>query len=130
MPTTYGSPVYADHQPNEDAWVVSRLNDLSATILGKTVTTEFAWREPGPTRNPWNLKHTPGGSSGGSASAVAGAARTDEEAWPVAFEVSVPKHDAYTAVTETSDVRPTPEAVAALESGKVDATPLSGAIGW
>jgi Asp-tRNA(Asn)/Glu-tRNA(Gln) amidotransferase A subunit family amidase len=71
MPTTYGSPVYADHQPNEDAWVVSRLNDLSATILGKTVTTEFAWREPGPTRNPWNLKHTPGGSSSGSAAAVA-----------------------------------------------------------
>ena len=71
MPTTYGSPVYADHQPNEDAWVVSRLKDLSATVLGKTVTTEFAWREPGPTRNPWNPKHTPGGSSSGSAAAVA-----------------------------------------------------------
>jgi len=71
MPTTYGSPVYADHQPNEDAWVVGRLKDLSATVLGKTVTTEFAWREPGPTRNPWNLKHTPGGSSSGSAAAVA-----------------------------------------------------------
>jgi Asp-tRNA(Asn)/Glu-tRNA(Gln) amidotransferase A subunit family amidase len=71
MPTTYGSPVYADHQPNEDAWVVSRLKDLSATVLGKTVTTEFAWREPGPTRNPWNPRHTPGGSSSGSAAAVA-----------------------------------------------------------
>lgn len=71
MPTTYGSPIYADHQPSEDAWIVTRLKDLSATILGKTVTTEFAWRHPGPTRNPWNLNHTPGGSSSGSAASVA-----------------------------------------------------------
>lgn len=71
MPTTYGSPIYADHQPNEDAWIVSRLKDFSATILGKTVTTEFAWRHPGPTRNPWNRNHTPGGSSSGSAASVA-----------------------------------------------------------
>lgn len=71
MPTTYGSSVYADHQPNKDAWVVSRLKDLSATVLGKTVTTEFAYRQPGPTRNPWNPRHTPGGSSSGSAAAVA-----------------------------------------------------------
>jgi Asp-tRNA(Asn)/Glu-tRNA(Gln) amidotransferase A subunit family amidase len=71
MPTTYGSPIYADHQPNEDAWVVGRLKDLSATVLGKTVTTEFAWRQPGPTRNPWNRNHTPGGSSSGSAASVA-----------------------------------------------------------
>jgi Asp-tRNA(Asn)/Glu-tRNA(Gln) amidotransferase A subunit family amidase len=71
MPTTYGSAVYADHQPNADSWVVERLKDLSATILGKTVTTEFAFREPGPTRNPWNLNHTPGGSSSGSAAAMA-----------------------------------------------------------
>ncbi len=71
MPTTYGSPIYADHQPSEDAWIIGRLKDLSATILGKTVTTEFAWRHPGPTRNPWNLNHTPGGSSSGSAASVA-----------------------------------------------------------
>jgi amidase len=71
MPTTYGSPVYAEHQPTEDAWIVERLKALSATILGKTITTEFAWREAGPTRNPWNLKHTPGGSSSGSAAAMA-----------------------------------------------------------
>jgi amidase len=51
--------------------VVARLKELSATILGKTVTTEFAWQEPGPTRNPWNLSHTPGGSSSGSVAAVA-----------------------------------------------------------
>lgn len=71
MPTTYGSPIYVDHQPNEDAWIVSRLKDLSATVLGKTVTTEFAWRQPGPTRNPWNRNHTPGGSSSGSAASTA-----------------------------------------------------------
>ncbi|MEH2512764.1 Asp-tRNA(Asn)/Glu-tRNA(Gln) amidotransferase A subunit family amidase [Nitrobacteraceae bacterium AZCC 1564] len=71
MPTTYGSPVYADHQPGEDAWIVTRLKNLSATILGKTVTTEFAWRHPGPTRNPWNRNHTPGGSSSGSAASIA-----------------------------------------------------------
>lgn len=71
MPTTYGSPAYAGHQPAEDAWIVERLRTLSATVLGKTVSTEFAWREPGPTRNPWKLTHTPGGSSSGSAAAMA-----------------------------------------------------------
>jgi amidase len=71
MPTTYGSPVYRDHIPAADAWVVERLRYLGATILGKTVSTEFAWREPGPTVNPWNPTHTPGGSSSGSPAAVA-----------------------------------------------------------
>jgi amidase len=51
--------------------VVERLRNLGATIFGKTVSTEFAWRQPGPTTNPWNSKHTPGGSSSGSAAAVA-----------------------------------------------------------
>jgi amidase len=50
---------------------VERLRNLGATIFGKTVSTEFAWRHPGPTVNPWNPKHTPGGSSSGSAAAVA-----------------------------------------------------------
>jgi Asp-tRNA(Asn)/Glu-tRNA(Gln) amidotransferase A subunit family amidase len=71
MPTTNGSLVYKDHIPAEDAWVVERLRSLGATIFGKTVSTEFAWRHPGPTVNPWNPKHTPGGSSSGSAAAVA-----------------------------------------------------------
>jgi Asp-tRNA(Asn)/Glu-tRNA(Gln) amidotransferase A subunit family amidase len=71
MPTTNGSPVYRDHVPAADAWVVERLRNLGATIFGKTVSTEFAWRHPGPTVNPWNSKHTPGGSSSGSAAAVA-----------------------------------------------------------
>jgi Asp-tRNA(Asn)/Glu-tRNA(Gln) amidotransferase A subunit family amidase len=71
MPTTNGSPIYKDHIPATDAWVVERLRNLGATIFGKTVTTEFAWRHPGPTVNPWNSEHTPGGSSSGSAAAVA-----------------------------------------------------------
>ena len=71
MPTTNGSPIYGDHIPAEDAWAVARLRNLGATIFGKTVSTEFAWRHPGPTVNPWNSAHTPGGSSSGSAAAVA-----------------------------------------------------------
>jgi Asp-tRNA(Asn)/Glu-tRNA(Gln) amidotransferase A subunit family amidase len=71
MPTTNGSRVYQDHVPAADAWVVERLRNLGATIFGKTVSTEFAWRHPGPTVNPWNFDHTPGGSSSGSAAAVA-----------------------------------------------------------
>jgi Asp-tRNA(Asn)/Glu-tRNA(Gln) amidotransferase A subunit family amidase len=71
MPTTNGSLVYKDHVPTADAWVVERLRNLGATIFGKTVSTEFAWRHPGPTVNPWNSHHTPGGSSSGSAAAVA-----------------------------------------------------------
>jgi Asp-tRNA(Asn)/Glu-tRNA(Gln) amidotransferase A subunit family amidase len=71
MPTTNGSQVYRDHVPTPDAWVVERLRNLGATIFGKTVSTEFAWRHPGPTVNPWNSDHTPGGSSSGSAAAVA-----------------------------------------------------------
>lgn len=71
MPTTNGSPIYRDHVPSHDAWVVERLRTLGATIFGKTVSTEFAWRHPGPTVNPWNSQHTPGGSSSGSAASVA-----------------------------------------------------------
>src|SRR5580698_3259661 len=71
MPTTNGSKIYQDCVPAADAWVVERLRNLGATIFGKTVSTEFAWRHPGPTVNPWNPKHTPGGSSSGSAAAVA-----------------------------------------------------------
>ncbi len=70
-PTTNGSPIYTGHVPDADAWVVRRLRDLGATIFGKTVSTEFAWRHPGPTVNPWNVNHTPGGSSSGSAASVA-----------------------------------------------------------
>src|SRR5882672_1310522 len=71
MPTTNGSAIYRDHIPAADAWVVERLRNLGATIFGKTVSTEFAWRHPGPTVDPWNRDHTPGGSSSGSAAAVA-----------------------------------------------------------
>src|SRR5258707_1733921 len=59
MPTTNGSPVYKDCIPAADAWVVERLRHLGATIFGKTVSTEFAWRHPGPTTNPCNASPTP-----------------------------------------------------------------------
>lgn len=69
--TTYGSPIYRDHLPADDAALVKRLRALGAFVIGKTVTTEFAWRQAGPTVNPYNAAHTPGGSSSGSAAAVA-----------------------------------------------------------
>ncbi|HSU89201.1 MAG TPA: amidase, partial [Terriglobia bacterium] len=69
--TTMGSPLFRDFVPREDARVVARLKQAGAIVLGKTVTTMFANLDPGPTRNPWNVAHTPGGSSSGSAAAVA-----------------------------------------------------------
>ncbi len=71
IPTTACSKVYADFVPDLDATSVALLKDAGAVILGKTVTTEFACLDPSPTLNPWNPAHTPGGSSSGSAVAVA-----------------------------------------------------------
>ncbi|PIT78429.1 amidase [Limnohabitans sp. JirII-31] len=71
MPTTYGSPIYAGHQPANDASCVALARASGAVVLGKTVTTEFATFQPNQTRNPHNTAHTPGGSSSGSAAAVA-----------------------------------------------------------
>ncbi len=71
QPTEYGSPIYAGHQPRADAAAVAMLRAAGATVLGKTVTTEFAVFHPGPTGNPHRVTHTPGGSSSGSAAAVA-----------------------------------------------------------
>jgi amidase len=71
MPTGYGSPIYAGHRPRTDAACVALARAAGAVILGKTVTTEFAWFHPGKTANPRNPAHTPGGSSSGSAAAVA-----------------------------------------------------------
>jgi Asp-tRNA(Asn)/Glu-tRNA(Gln) amidotransferase A subunit family amidase len=71
MPTAYGSPIYAGHQPALDATCVALARAAGAVVLGKTVTTEFATFQPNQTRNPHNLAHTPGGSSSGSAAAVA-----------------------------------------------------------
>ncbi|QLF93317.1 amidase [Pseudomonas sp. ABC1] len=70
-PATYGSPIYANHRPAKDALIVSRLRQAGAVPFGKTVTTEFALFNPPKTRNPWKLDRTPGGSSSGSAAAVA-----------------------------------------------------------
>ena len=71
MLTACGSKVNADFVPEFDATSVSRIRAAGGIILGKTVTTEFASGDPSPTRNPWNLEHTPGGSSSGSCAAVA-----------------------------------------------------------
>jgi Asp-tRNA(Asn)/Glu-tRNA(Gln) amidotransferase A subunit family amidase len=70
-PTGYGSPIYQGQRPTANAAVVSTLLAQGAVPMGKTVTTEFGYFQPGPTANPWHLGHTPGGSSSGSAAAVA-----------------------------------------------------------
>ncbi|GAA2334345.1 amidase [Streptomyces violaceusniger] len=71
LPTECGSPLRRGRIAGADAWMVDRLRRAGAVPIGKTVTTEFAYFEPGPTRNPHGLAHTPGGSSSGSAAAVA-----------------------------------------------------------
>lgn len=71
MPTEYGSRLYAGHRPKTDATMVTQVRRAGGVLLGKTVTTEFAHTDPGKTKNPRNLAHTPGGSSSGSAAAVA-----------------------------------------------------------
>jgi amidase len=71
FPTCYGSPIFAGHRPTQDAACVAALRRAGALVLGKTVTTEFASAYPGKTRNPRDPAHTPGGSSSGSAAAVA-----------------------------------------------------------
>ncbi|MGH6670898.1 MAG: amidase [Xanthobacteraceae bacterium] len=71
MPTEMGSPIYRGHRPPTDASCVALLRRAGAVILGKTVTCEFAGIAPGVTTNPHNAAHTPGGSSSGSAAAVA-----------------------------------------------------------
>lgn len=71
LSTEYGSPIYKGRIGTADAAVVRELRQRGAILLGKTQTTSFAYRTPAPTRNPRNLEHTPGGSSSGSAAAVA-----------------------------------------------------------
>ena len=71
IPTQYGSPIYAGHQPRADAAAVALLREAGAVLLGKTVTVELAGFHWSRTRNPHDLAHTPGGSSSGSGAAVA-----------------------------------------------------------
>ena len=71
FPTQYGSPIYAGHRPRADATAVALARRAGGIVLGKTATTEFASLVPAGTRNPRNIAHTPGGSSSGSAAAVA-----------------------------------------------------------
>ena len=79
MPTGYGSPIWRGHRPARDAACVALVRAAGGVVLGKTVTTEFAYFTPGRTANPHDLGHTPGGSSSGSAAAVA------DHMVPVAF---------------------------------------------
>jgi aspartyl-tRNA(Asn)/glutamyl-tRNA(Gln) amidotransferase subunit A len=69
--TTMGTTAFADFVPTYDASVVKKLKNAGAIIMGKCVTTILVFLDPGPTRNPWNTEHTPGGSSSGSAASVA-----------------------------------------------------------
>ena len=71
LPTQYGSPIYAGYRPPADASAVVLTRQAGGIVVGKTVTTQFASLVPSPTRNPHHVAHTPGGSSAGSAAAVA-----------------------------------------------------------
>jgi Asp-tRNA(Asn)/Glu-tRNA(Gln) amidotransferase A subunit family amidase len=71
LPTQMGSPAFEGHRPRANAECVTRLQHAGGYVFGKTVTTAMAYLDPGKTRNPWNPAHTPGGSSSGSAAAVA-----------------------------------------------------------
>ena len=71
IPTEWGSPQHRGRVPAEDSAIVWQLRDAGAVVLGKTHTTAYAYFDPAPTRNPHNPAHTPGGSSSGSAAAVA-----------------------------------------------------------
>jgi len=71
MTTTSGAPSFAHRHPGADSDAMARLRAAGAVLIGKTTTTEFAYADSTVTRNPWNLEHTPGGSSSGSAAAVA-----------------------------------------------------------
>lgn len=71
IPTEMGSPAFAGHIPGKSAQLIEKLEEQGAFVMGKTVTAECAFYAPGKTRNPWNPLHTPGGSSSGSAAAVA-----------------------------------------------------------
>ncbi len=71
LPTEMGSPIFAARRPAADAACIARLRAAGGYVFGKTTTTPFAYMDPSKTRNPWDPAHTPGGSSAGSAAAVA-----------------------------------------------------------
>src|SRR3984885_12695002 len=71
MPTEFGAEIFAGRRPDRDAVIVHRLRAAGAVVIGKTITSQYALFVPGPTQNPHDAAHTPGGSSSGSAAAVA-----------------------------------------------------------
>src|ERR1700721_770619 len=71
MPTEFGAEIFVGRRPERDGVIVRRLRAAGAVVIGKTVTSQYALFVPGPTKNPHDAAHTPGGSSSGSAAAVA-----------------------------------------------------------
>ena len=123
IPTTACSKVYRDFVPEYDAKAVQMVKEAGAIMLGKTVTTEFAWTDPSPTKNPWNIDHTPGGSSSGSAVAVA------TKMCPIAFGSqtvgSVLRPASYSGVV---GFKPTFQSVS--REGLIPFSPSSDTVGW
>ncbi|MCH2451897.1 MAG: amidase [Gemmatimonadetes bacterium] len=123
IPTTACSEIYKDLVPEYDAKSVELIKEADGIMLGKTVTTEFAWTDPSPTKNPWNFDHTPGGSSSGSAAAVAA------KMCPVAFGSqtvgSVLRPAAYCGVV---GFKPTFQSVDRY--GLIPFSPSSDTVGW
>ena len=123
IPTTACSEIYKDLVPEYDAKSVQLIKEADGIMLGKTVTTEFAWTDPSPTKNPWNFDHTPGGSSSGSAAAVA------TKMCPVAFGSqtvgSVLRPAAYCGVV---GFKPTFQSVDRY--GLIPFSPSSDTVGW
>ena len=123
IPTTACSKVYKDLVPEYDAKSVQLVKEAGGIMLGKTVTTQFAWTDPSPTKNPWNPNHTPGGSSSGSAVAVA------TKMCPVALGSqtvgSVLRPAAYCGVV---GFKPTYQRVSRY--GLIPFSPSSDTVGW
>ncbi|GCD88033.1 amidase [Nocardioides sp. LS1] len=115
LPTTYGAAIYRGHQPGANAEVVQRLLDAGAVIIGKTATHEFAWGVTtdnphfGPTRNPWDPTRVPGGSSGGSAAALAAGFCPVAIGTDTAGSIRIPA-----ALCGVAGLRPTYESVSAI----------------
>jgi Asp-tRNA(Asn)/Glu-tRNA(Gln) amidotransferase A subunit family amidase len=120
MPTGCGSPIYEGRRPNRDAAAVAAIRAAGGLVIGKAVTTEFAHLTPGPTRNPHNVTHIPGGSSSGSAATVAAGGATLVTGTQTAGSIIRPPR--YVESSDTSQACP-PSAVAALRFSEKRATP-------
>lgn len=129
LKTTFGSPLYADNIPGEDDVVVERLRGAGAIVVGKTNTSEFGYGPVGhnplfaTTRNPWNTAHTPGGSSAGSAAAIAAGMVPLSIGSDGGGSIRIPA-----ALTGTFGIKPSWGRVPVYPGCRDDAQP--GASGW